>query len=301
MPLSEPHFNRWKIRGLALRQLVGCEDGPIGSMLTAKVHVFRTGPGALGPTSASKFWEQKAEAVTKSDTYKNRSDIAGETIIVEWHACVGTRRCRYCTEYKQKSENGRSPKVFPDRIFFKRPINNITDYGSRKVQNKCPAQANEVATCGARFRPGYLCFCGPGSEQAWKNTGSRPTSRVANVEWNKLASHDDERIYHQQTSCVQTSFKHVCWHQRQGNLECISKRAAQQSHSRERGVGEQNQEDLPLLAHLQELYQYVKEFGLILSQELIRISLTQCQRDWLLFFVMVNYPEKKIRRLNSGN
>ena len=36
---------------------------------------------------------------------------------------------------------------------------------------------------------------------------------------------------------------------------------------------------LLLLAHLQELYTSVKDFGLILSQELIRISLTQCQKE----------------------
>ena len=40
----------------------------------------------------------------------------------------------------------------------------------------------------------------------------------------------------------------------------------------------QNQEDLSLLAHLQELYLFVKDFGLILSQELDRLSLTQCQK-----------------------
>ena len=39
----------------------------------------------------------------------------------------------------------------------------------------------------------------------------------------------------------------------------------------------QNQEDLPLLAHLQELYLFVKDYGLTLSQELYQISLTQCQ------------------------
>ena len=32
-------------------------------------------------------------------------------------------------------------------------------------------------------------------------------------------------------------------------------------------------------AHLQELYLSVKDFGLMLSQELIRISLSQCQND----------------------
>ena len=42
---------------------------------------------------------------------------------------------------------------------------------------------------------------------------------------------------------------------------------------------EQNQEDIPLLAQLQELYLLVKEFGLILSQELNRISLSQWQKD----------------------
>ena len=40
-----------------------------------------------------------------------------------------------------------------------------------------------------------------------------------------------------------------------------------------------NHADLPLLAHLQELYLFVKEYGLILSQELNRISLTQRQKD----------------------
>ena len=36
----------------------------------------------------------------------------------------------------------------------------------------------------------------------------------------------------------------------------------------------QNHEDLPLLAHLQELYLSVKEYGLMLSQELIHLPLT---------------------------
>ena len=41
----------------------------------------------------------------------------------------------------------------------------------------------------------------------------------------------------------------------------------------------QNQEDLPLLAHQQELYLIVKEFGLMLSQELDPIKHTQWQKD----------------------
>ena len=63
----------------------------------------------------------------------------------------------------------------------------------------------------------------------------------------------------------------------------------------------QNDEDLPLLPHLQELYLFVKDCGLILNQELNRISLTQWQKDWILFSGMDRYLEKKMDRLNSGD
>ena len=45
----------------------------------------------------------------------------------------------------------------------------------------------------------------------------------------------------------------------------------------------------------------VKDLGLILSQKLIRLSLTQCHNNWVLFFVMVIHLEKKMGRLNSGD
>ena len=60
-------------------------EEPIGSMLSARVHVFSDsvfcGPGALDSVSASKFWEQKAEAVMKSDNCKNRYDITCQPIV----------------------------------------------------------------------------------------------------------------------------------------------------------------------------------------------------------------------------
>ena len=59
----------------------------------------------------------------------------------------------------------------------------------------------------------------------------------------------------------------------------------------------QNHEDVLQFAHLQELYLSVKVLGLILSQKFIRLSLTQCQNNWLLFFVMVIYLKKKMDRL----
>ena len=36
--------------------------------------------------------------------------------------------------------------------------NDITNWESQKVQNKCPGHANEVATYAARLRPGSWCF-----------------------------------------------------------------------------------------------------------------------------------------------
>ena len=62
-----------------------------------------------------------------------------------------------------------------------------------------------------------------------------------------------------------------------------------------------NHEDVLLPAHLQELYLSVKDIGLILSQKIIRLSLTQCQNNSVLFFVMVIYLEKRMDRLNSGD
>ena len=41
----------------------------------------------------------------------------------------------------------------------------------------------------------------------------------------------------------------------------------------------QNHKDVLLLARLQELYLSVKDLGLMLSQEFIRISLSRCQND----------------------
>ena len=54
----------------------------------------------------------------------------------------------------------------------------------------------------------------------------------------------------------------------------------------------QNHEDVLLPAHLQELYPSGKELGLMLSQKIIRQSLTQCQNNSVLFFVMVSTSEE---------
>ena len=63
----------------------------------------------------------------------------------------------------------------------------------------------------------------------------------------------------------------------------------------------QNHEDVLLLVHLQKLYISVKDLGLILSQKIFRLSLAQCQNNWVLFFVKLIYLEKKMEQLNSGD
>ena len=119
----------------------------------------------------------------KSDKCKNRSDTAGETINIEWHVCPGDTKVQI---YNSFMETGHEPESFPDRIIFASMFNDMTDYGSKKVQGKCLAK--EVATYAARFRLGYWCFCGPGSEQTWTHNESRPSSHSANGEWEKVAS-----------------------------------------------------------------------------------------------------------------
>ena len=62
----------------------------------------------------------------------------------------------------------------------------------------------------------------------------------------------------------------------------------------------QNHIDVFLPAQPQKLYQSVKELGPILNEKIIRQSITQCENNLVLFFVMVIYLEKKMERLNSG-
>ena len=63
----------------------------------------------------------------------------------------------------------------------------------------------------------------------------------------------------------------------------------------------QHREDLPLLAHLQEFYLFLKAHGLISNHELNSIKRTQWQKDLTLFFGTENYLEKKMGRSNSGD
>ena len=56
----------------------------------------------------------------------------------------------------------------------------------------------------------------------------------------------------------------------------------------------QNHEDVPLHEHVQELYPFLKENGLILNQELNSMKRTQCRKCEKLFFGTDNYFEEKM-------
>ena len=58
---------------------------------------------------------------------------------------------------------------------FASMFNDITQWESQTVQNKCPAQANEVATYAARFRLGYWCWSRGGKDLEYKEE-QLPTS-----------------------------------------------------------------------------------------------------------------------------
>ena len=59
---------------------------------------------------------------------------------------------------------GKRVLALQHRIISSSMFNDITIWESQKVQSKCQAQWDEVATYAARFRLGYWCFSGPGSE-----------------------------------------------------------------------------------------------------------------------------------------
>ena len=69
-------------------------------------------------------------------------------------------------------------------------------------------------------------------------------------------------------------------------------------HADQRPKQNHMDESLPVLP--QELYLLETEFGPMLNQENIRCPIIQCRRNQIIFFVMQDYLEKMMERLNSG-
>ena len=57
-------------------------------------------------------------------------------------------------------------------------FNDTTNWESEGAQQLFSSSVH-VATYAARFRPGYWCFCGPGSEKTWKYNEERPFLQFA--------------------------------------------------------------------------------------------------------------------------
>ena len=159
---------------------------PFGSMLLAEVHVFSDSVTLLHRSHDIRFSqcftnrEQKADAVMKSHNGTNRNDFAGQSIDIEWHVCPGDTSVQILHKLQEFMLETRHapPESFPDRTIFASMFNDINSWEIQKVHNKCLAQANDVATYSARFRPGYWCFCGPGEEKTWTYNEGRPSHQV---------------------------------------------------------------------------------------------------------------------------
>ena len=99
-----------------------------------------------------------------------------------------TRLCQYCTRPQGfMSKTGHATESFPDRIIFASMFNDNTNWERQKVQDQCPVQAREVASCDAWFRPGFWCSCGSGSEKTWTCKEYRSSHQFADGECDKLA------------------------------------------------------------------------------------------------------------------
>ena len=88
------------------------------------------------------------------------------------------------------SETEHEPENFPDRMMFASMFGDTSNWESRKVQDKCRAQAKEVASYAARFRPGSLVFRGSvdkDRKKTWKFNEDRPSRQIAIGTCNKLA------------------------------------------------------------------------------------------------------------------
>ena len=123
----------------------------------------------------------------KSDICKNRDNTAGRSIDIQWHVCLGDTSVQLLHELQEfMSETGQAPESLPDRIIFASMFIDITNWESQKVQNKCLAQATEVALTRQDSDLVIVCFCAPGSEKTWKCNEERPSHQFADGEWDKL-------------------------------------------------------------------------------------------------------------------
>ena len=102
--------------------------------------------------------------------------MEGQSLDIGWHLFPGDNSAQILQKLKVfMLETGHEPDSCPDRINLAGMFNNIANWESPKVQTECLAEAEEVANYAARFRYGYWCFCGPGSDKSWAYNEDRPS------------------------------------------------------------------------------------------------------------------------------
>ena len=70
--------------------------------------------------------EQKAEAVMKSHSCKNRNDMAGQSIDMDWHVCPGNTSVQILQKLEASmSETGHALESDPNRTIFGSMFNDI--------------------------------------------------------------------------------------------------------------------------------------------------------------------------------
>ena len=140
---------------------------------------------------------RKAEDVVKSNSCKNRNDVASQSIDIEWHVYLGDT-------FVQRLR-GRDLRVSQTRSFFVSMFNDITNMEKPKVQPKCPYHTEEVADCAARIRLGYWCFSGQGSEETLKYNEDRPSYQFADGGWDNLSLRMVNRLFISKRPCSSVS------------------------------------------------------------------------------------------------
>ena len=128
--------------------------------------------------------KRKQKQFKKSNSCKNRHDTAVPSI--EMYVCPGDTSVQILQKLKIfTSEARREPELLTNRIILASMFNDITSWESLAVQAKSFARAKE-SFHAARFRPGYWCFCGPGSAKTRQHNEERPSHQPADSEWDKL-------------------------------------------------------------------------------------------------------------------
>ena len=127
----------------------------------------------------------------KSGSCKNRNYIAGQSIDIEWHVGLGDTFVHTLHRFQSIHDGERAHTCeFPRQDHPPEHVQRHRQLGKSSGANKMFTlpQAKDVATCTARFRPGYWCFLGPGSEKTWTTNEERPSHQFADGEWDKSLS-----------------------------------------------------------------------------------------------------------------